>query len=41
MVERVKEAAYSEVPQSRDQHIRIGIFWKGLVASLRNHTSEV
>ena len=41
VVERVKEAASSEGPHGRDQHIHIGILCKGLVASLCNHTSEV
>ena len=40
-MERVKEAASSEGPHGRDQHIHIGILCKGLVASLCNHTSEV
>ena len=37
-MERVKEAAFSEGPHGRDQHIHIGILCKGLVASLCNHT---
>ena len=39
-MERVKEAASSEGPHGRDQHIHIGILYKGLVASICNHTSE-
>ena len=42
LMERVKEDSSSEVLQKgRDQHIHIMILWKGLVASLYNHTSEV